>query len=213
MSSRIRTWLASRTWIVPGSRVVLLALLPPLLALAGLAAVVVFAQPGAAPPPTAPPTRAEADPGAPAVPAAAGLLVEVSGAVAHPGLYRVQKGDRVSAAVAAAGGFASDADPTRLPNMAARLRDGQQVKVPALGGTARTGTASAGTGLSRVAPVSLNAATEEELAAVPGFTPELAAAVVQYRTEYGGFDTARELVDVLQMSEADYMVAKRYLRV
>lgn len=213
MSSRIRTWLASRTWLVPGWRVVLLVLLPPLLGLVTLVALLVFAQPGAGPSPPAAPAQAEANPGAAAVPAAAGLLVEVSGAVAHPGLYRVQKGDRVSAAIAAAGGFASDADPTRLPNMAARLRDGQQVKVPSRGSAARTTAGGGGTGLSRVAPVSLNAATEEELAAVPGFTLELAAAVIRYRTEYGGFNTTRELVDVLQMSEADYMVAKRYLRV
>jgi competence protein ComEA len=211
MSSRIRTWLASRTWLVPGWRVALLVLLPPLLGLAALAAVFVFVQ--AAPPSPAALAQAEANPGAAAVPATVGLLVEVSGAVAHPGLYRVQKGDRVSAAIAAAGGFSPDADPTRLPNMAARLRDGQQVKVPVRGSTARSTAGSSTTGLPRVAPVSLNAATEEELAAVPGFTPDLAAAVVLYRSEYGGFTTTRELVDVLQMSEADYLVAKGYLRV
>jgi competence protein ComEA len=64
-----------------------------------------------------------------------------------------------------------------------------------------------------VAPVSLNNATAEQLASVPGFTPDLAAAVIQYRTDFGGFVTTRELVDVLEMSEADYQLARRYVTV
>jgi DNA uptake protein ComE-like DNA-binding protein len=48
---------------------------------------------------------------------------------------------------------------------------------------------------------------------VPGFTPDLVAAIIQYRTEFGGFDTTKELVDVLQMSAADYQVARKYVTV
>jgi competence protein ComEA len=134
----------------------------------------------------------------------------VSGAVAHPGLYRLAKGERVYAAIAAAGGMTDDADRNRVPNLAARLRDGQEVKVPARGvSTSRVST----TGSGRLAAVSLNHATADELAAVPGFTPDLAAAAVRYRQEYGGFSSTRELVSVLGMGEADYLSARRYLTV
>ena len=55
-----------------------------------------------------------------ALPAAApplpGLLVYVSGAVAHPGLYRMPRGERAYDAVAAAGGLLPTADTTRMPN-------------------------------------------------------------------------------------------------
>jgi competence ComEA-like helix-hairpin-helix protein len=61
--------------------------------------------------------------------------------------------------------------------------------------------------------VSLNDATAEELAAIPGFTPSLVAAVISYRTEYGGFSSTRELVDVLQMGETEYILARRYVSV
>jgi len=148
------------------------------------------------------------------MPPPGGLLVEVTGAVGHPGLYRVAKGERVSAAIAAAGGFTHDADPDRLPNMAARLKDGEQVKVPSLPVPGRASTATrpgGGTSASRLITVSLNLASVDQLAAVPGFTPDLAAAVIQYRTEYGGFAATRELVDVLSMSEADYLRARKYL--
>lgn len=144
----------------------------------------------------------------PAPPPVGGLLIEVTGAVAHPGLYRLEKGQRVQDAIAAAGGFTSEADPNRLPALAARLRDGLQVKVPALTSPARSSSNS-----TRVAAVDLNSATADELANVPGFTAELAAACVRYRQGYGGFSTTRELVDVLGMSEADYIIARKYLHV
>lgn len=152
-------------------------------------------------------SAAAARPAAPAnaglsVPPPAGLLVDVVGAVARPGLYRVRRGDRVYAAIAAAGGLSVDADPTRLPNLAGRLKDGEQIKVPFVKG------APGGTSIVRT---SLNSATPEELAVVPGFTEALAQEVIDYRTNFGGFQSTRELVDVLGMSEADYIIARRYV--
>jgi competence protein ComEA len=136
------------------------------------------------------------------VPAPAGLLVDVIGAVAQPGLYRMKRGDRVYDAIAAAGGLTTDADPTKLPNLAGRLKDGEQIKVPFAKG------APGGTVISRT---NLNFATLDELAVVPGFSEAFAQEVIDYRTNFGGFQSTRELVTVLGMSEADYVVARRYL--
>src|SRR5205807_1998616 len=72
---------------------------------------------------------------------------------------------------------------------------------------------AAGTGQRSVSTVSLNSASADQLAAIPGFSAELAAAAVAYRTQYGGFASTRELVTVLQMSDADYQLAKRYVRI
>src|SRR5690348_5820799 len=60
------------------------------------------------------------------IPAPAGLLVHVVGAVEHPGLYRMKRGDRVYDAIAADGGLSVGSDVTRLPNLAGRLKDGEQ---------------------------------------------------------------------------------------
>ena len=90
---------------------------------------------------------------------------------------------------------------SRLPNLAGRLRDGEQIKVP----FAKT---SSGTLVVRV---NLNQATLEELEALPGFTAVFAQECIDYRTNFGGFQNTRELVDVLGMSEADYVVARHYL--
>src|SRR5438445_2002159 len=182
-----------RLRLEPGRTKLLLISLPPVLAAATVAAALLYfprpAGPTAAlqqPPPAQPLAN---------LPATGGLLVEVSGAVAHPGLYRLQKGDRVDAAIAAAGGLSAEADPARLPDMAKRLTDGVQVNVPGLG--VGPGTTSS----SRIVTINLNAATADELASVPGFTPELAAEAVRYREDYGGFASTKELVDILGMSQ------------
>src|SRR5215510_4102085 len=205
----LRSWFRSTPALVVGMAAL------PTLALAALAAAAGFPAPPPPPNPATMPGAADAEnANATAIPPPGGLLVEVTGAVGHPGLYRVARGERVSAAIAAAGGFTHEADPDRLPNMAARLKDGEEVKVPSLrvpGHASTTARSSAGTSTSRVFTVSLNLATAEQLAAVPGFTPDLAAAVIQYRTEYGGFSATRDLVDVLSMSEADYLRARKYL--
>src|SRR5437660_2517626 len=183
--------LAGRVSLTPRRGLVVgLALAPAVLA-AVLIGALVYAAParGATGPPPPPPAGGNAQVAggnAPAgvaqagtsLPPPSGLLVDVSGAVAHPGVYRVASGDRASAAIAAAGGLTPEADPTRLPNMAARLKDGQQIKVAARTAPAR----STATGTTRVAPVSLNTATAQQLATVPGFTPDLVAAVIEYRT-------------------------------
>jgi competence protein ComEA len=136
------------------------------------------------------------------LPPPAGLLVDVVGAVARPGLYRVPRGDRVYDAIAAAGGLAAGADPRRLPDLAGRLKDGEQIKVPFANG------APGGTVITRT---SLNFSTVEELSLVPGFTEAFAQEVVDYRTNFGGFQSTSELVDILGMSESDFVTARRYL--
>ena len=102
---------------------------------------------------------------------------------------------------AAAGGLSPDADLSKLPDMAGRLKDGEQVKV----GFART---TSGTVIVRT---NLHTATLEELETVPGFTPAFAQECIDYRTNFGGFQNARELVDILGMSEAEYVNVRRYL--
>ncbi len=181
---------------IPGGRRILLLAAPVTLVTAGVIGVYAW---GA----TRAPAAAPAAPANPVldVPAQPGLLVDVSGAVENPGLYRLPRGDRVFDAIAAAGGLSPDADMSKLPNLAGRLKDGEQVKVA----FAKT---TSGTVVVRV---NLNTATLEELVTIPGFSEAFAQECIDYRTNYGGFQNTRELVDILGMSEADYIVARKYL--
>jgi competence protein ComEA len=182
--------------VVPGWKWPLLILAPLMLAVAGVAAAYAYSTTRAASPPPPPITNPVLD-----MPAQPGLLIDVSGAVENPGLYRLPRGDRVFDAIAAAGGLSPDADRSKLPNLAGRLKDGEQVKVAFSKTTSGT----------VVVRINLNSATLEELETVPGFTAAFAQDCIDYRTNYGGFQNTRELVDILGMSEAEYVIARRYL--
>ena len=98
------------------------------------------------------------------------LVVDVAGAVRHPGLYRLRPGLRIADAVASAGG-ATDKASLDGVNLAAPLADGEQVVVPARvpgGGAAAAPTGSEG---GAAGPVSLSTATAEQLDALPGIGP------------------------------------------
>src|SRR5438046_8235663 len=57
------------------------------------------------------------------------ILIDVAGAVAHPGVYRLAAGSRVIDALLAAGGMTGDADLMAL-NKAAPLRHGARIFEP-----------------------------------------------------------------------------------
>lgn len=50
--------------------------------------------------------------------------------------------------------------------------------------------------MPELTPLDLNAASEEELAELPGIGRELARRIVAYREEHGPFETVKELMEV-----------------
>ena len=122
------------------------------------------------------------------------IVIHVSGAVVRPGLVTVPVDARVADAVAAAGGATADADLGTI-NLAAPLNDGEQIIVP-VPGQPSTGSESVTVG------VDLNRATADELEALPGVGPVLAARIVAYRDLNGPFTTVEDLLDVGGIGEA-----------
>jgi competence protein ComEA len=118
------------------------------------------------------------------------LVVDVSGAVARPGVYRLPAGSRVDDAVQRAGGAAPKAELESV-NLAARLADGQQVVVPERGPAgAAAATATEGT---EEGPISLGTATVEQLDTIDGIGPVTAEDIVQFREEHGGLSSVEQL--------------------
>jgi competence protein ComEA len=119
------------------------------------------------------------------------VVVDVTGAVARPGVYRLPAGARVTDAVKRAGG-ASGAALLEAINLAARLADGQQVVVPQRGPAGAPLASSIG----EEGPISLGTATVEQLDTIDGIGPVTAQDIIKFRDEHGGLSSIDQLDQV-----------------
>jgi competence protein ComEA len=196
-----------------------------MLALAVAAAVVVSlvtwrSRPTAVPvtpPPAAQPAGLAGGPAA-APPSAtkAPIVIAVAGRVRRPGVISLPAGARVVDAVRAAGGALPGVD-LGLLNLARRLSDGELVVVGAPAGLAPAGgpgvpaagpgdaaAGPGGPGGAPGAPLDLNAATPEQLDALPGVGPVLAQRIMEFRTVHGRFESVDQLRDVDGIGDAKF---------
>jgi competence protein ComEA len=130
------------------------------------------------------------------------VVVDVTGAVGKPGVYRMPAGSRVNDAVKRAGGATGKAALDSI-NLAARLADGQQVVVPEEAPASASGaatieaqggpTASLGTAGTEDGPISLSTATAAELDTIDGIGPVTAEDIIAFREEHGGFSSVDQL--------------------
>ncbi len=126
---------------------------------------------------------------APDLPVGSPIRVHVAGAVLQPGVVDLHEGDRVSEALAAAGGPAGNADLDAV-NLAERVHDEQQVAVP----TSKAGARSA-TPLPPGTIVNINTASADQLDALPGIGEAYSRRIVDSRSVDGPFTRLDDLVD------------------
>lgn len=128
------------------------------------------------------------------------LIVDVQGAVNHPGVYTLEEGDRLIDAIEAAGGYLVDAE-TRQVNHALKLVDEMLIYIPLKGEepveedmmVSDIGSSPENDSGGKV---NINTATESELTTLPGIGPAKAAAIIQHREEQGPFQTTEALTSV-----------------
>jgi competence protein ComEA len=147
-------------------------------------------------------------------PAGDAPVVYVAGEVVHPGVYRLRAGDRAGDAIASAGGVDSRAKPWSV-NLAAPLRDGDEIYVPRIG--EEPAPPAKRTRRSRASPepagdVDVNRAGAAELGGVPGIGRAVAARIVELRDREGPYASLDELLDVGGMTAARLERARPFLR-
>ena len=134
------------------------------------------------------------------------LRVEVSGAVAIPGVYALPAGSRLIDAITAAGGWGERIDPLRIEiclNLAAPLTDGSAIRIPSRDDRFLLGVQGILCGTLYASPgeitatdvpgsaattatggkIDLNTATAEQLDTLPGIGPVTAEKIIAARKE------------------------------
>ena len=121
-------------------------------------------------------------------------FVHVAGAVRRPGVYRIGGDGSVLQAVRLAVGPTPAANLDAV-NLAAPVQDGQHIVIP-------RASAAGGAPGSITGPISLSSATVAQLDQLDGIGPTLAARIVAWRDEHGGFQSVDQLGDVPGIGEA-----------
>ena len=120
------------------------------------------------------------------------VLVHVVGEVRRPGVVRLPAGSRVADGVEQAGGLRSNGE-VGATNLAREVTDGERIEVGAPEGTSGVDPSAS---TSDAPLVDLNAATADQLDALPGVGPVTAAKILAWRSEHGRFTVVDELAEV-----------------
>ena len=144
--------------------------------------------------------------------AAVDITIDVQGAVARPGVYKLSIGSRVVDAIKAAGGITKVGDPSDL-NQARIIADGEQIYVYAKSGTATNKKAPVKVKPKGSSLVLVNRASAKEFEALDGIGPVLASRIVSYRKANGPFATIEDLLKVPGIGEGTLSKFKNKLRV
>ncbi|MGP7819022.1 helix-hairpin-helix domain-containing protein [Niallia sp. 01092] len=135
------------------------------------------------------------------------MVVDVKGAVNHPGVYEANQGERVVDVIKKAGGIKETGDETSI-NFALKVTDEMVIYVP-VKGEANIPASSASKEVA--APngtqndlVELNSATAADLETLPGIGPAKAAVIIEFRDANGGFSTKEDLKKITGIGEKTY---------
>ncbi len=153
---------------------------------------------------------------------AARLSVHVVGEVANPGLYEVDAGSRVQAAIDAAGGFTSDANQGSV-NLAREIVDGEQIVVASKSAGAAGAAGAGSVGSSRAAGSSASAAGSSSasgglvninnadiagLSSLSGIGEATAKKIIADREKNGPFKTTKDITRVSGIGDKKYEAIK-----
>ena len=118
------------------------------------------------------------------------MIVHIAGAVYHPGVYEVSGNVRVMDILKLAGGPLPQADLDGV-NLAAKVKDGQRIKVPEIKQSTKKTTQATSSqtkasptlepSAATTFPIHLGSATQEDLMSIPGIGSGLAERIISFR--------------------------------
>jgi len=126
------------------------------------------------------------------------VVIDISGEVINPGVYRLMGDVRINDALIKAGGLNAKADRDWIAknlNLAEKLMDGQKIYIPNQVESRKLKVESDGVLAVSINNkiVRINSATTEQLDTLSGIGPSIAKRIIDYRTKNGGFKNIEEL--------------------
>lgn len=128
------------------------------------------------------------------------VIVDLKGAVKHPGLYHAKADERLYDVLKKAGGLLPGADESKV-NFAQKLQDQAMIYIPLKGetptpsapaGSSATGSAT-GSAAGPAPKINLNTATAEELQQIDGVGEKKAEKIIAFRDSQGPFQSVADL--------------------
>lgn len=130
------------------------------------------------------------------------IYVDVKGEVRDPGVYQLSNGARVMDAIESAGGLTNEADEDQL-NLALLLSDQMVIVVPNINQTLEEEYSMVNHFANEIdedphneLKININVADVAELTLLPGIGEKKAQAIIDYREEYGSYQTIEDLMNV-----------------
>ncbi len=123
------------------------------------------------------------------------IKVQVSGAVVYPGIFNMEKGQRVQDAIELAGGLTPHANDDII-NYVGKLRDGQHIRVPTYK-SKKTSKKSLSKPDSSSTSFDINQATSAEIATHFSISRKAANKIIEYRNQMGWIRSETEITHLL----------------
>lgn len=130
------------------------------------------------------------------------IYVDIKGEVREPGVYQLSNGARVMDAIESAGGLTNEADEDQL-NLALLLSDQMVIVVPNINQTLEEEFSLVNHFANEITEephndlkININVADVAELTLLPGIGEKKAQAIIDYREEYGSYQTIEDLMNV-----------------
>lgn len=112
------------------------------------------------------------------------LIVEISGAIEHPGVYKLPLNSRIEDLLIASGGISSTADRELIDknvNRAAKLVDGQKVYIPDKSQNLNPKSQNNFSINSEIGLMNINLASQKQLESLSGIGPVYAQNIIEQR--------------------------------
>lgn len=134
------------------------------------------------------------------------IYVEITGEIMKPGLYHVEDSLLIKDIINLAGGVKSTADLSSL-NLNQSIVNQLSIHIPAKTSTPPT-TPNTENEIPSTTKVNINTATVDILDTLPGIGYIIAQRIIDYRANYGNFETIEDIMNVSGIKKAVYAQIK-----